>query len=48
MMPWLGQIIDANLRLQAIVQNSQATVGVISLNALPPFALEGNLPLVFL
>ncbi|KAI0073303.1 DUF221-domain-containing protein [Panus rudis PR-1116 ss-1] len=40
MMPWLGQIIDANLRLQAIVQNSQATVGVISLNALPPFALE--------
>ncbi|KAI0073272.1 DUF221-domain-containing protein [Panus rudis PR-1116 ss-1] len=39
-MPWLGHIIDANPNLQAIVQNSLATVGVISLNALLPFALE--------
>ncbi|KAJ3568493.1 hypothetical protein NP233_g5666 [Leucocoprinus birnbaumii] len=39
-MPWLGRLIDANERLQALVQNSLPSVAMIMLNALLPFILE--------
>ena len=40
-MPWLGQLIDANDQIRAIVQNSLPSVAMITLNALLPFMLEG-------
>jgi hypothetical protein len=40
-MPWLGQLIDANDRVRAIVQNSLPSMAMILLNALLPFILEG-------
>jgi hypothetical protein len=40
-MPWLGQLIDSNERIRAIVQNSLPSVAMITLNALLPFLLEG-------
>jgi hypothetical protein len=40
-MPWLGEMIDANDRIRAIVQNSLPSMAVILLNALLPFVLEG-------
>ncbi|KAI6038575.1 hypothetical protein EDC04DRAFT_2694215 [Pisolithus marmoratus] len=40
-MPWLGQLIDSNDKIRAIVQNSLPSVAVITLNALLPFILEG-------
>ncbi|KII85606.1 hypothetical protein PLICRDRAFT_44934 [Plicaturopsis crispa FD-325 SS-3] len=39
-MPWLGEIIDSNEKLRAIVQNSLPSLAMISLNALLPFLLE--------
>ncbi|KAI0916716.1 hypothetical protein AcW1_010239 [Taiwanofungus camphoratus] len=39
-MPWLGQLIDANEQVRAIVQNSLPSVAIITLNALLPFLLE--------
>jgi calcium permeable stress-gated cation channel len=39
--PWLGQLIDRNEKVRAIVQNSLPSVAMISLNALLPFLLEG-------
>ncbi|KAL6304476.1 hypothetical protein BKA93DRAFT_825654 [Sparassis latifolia] len=39
-MPWLGQLIDANQQIRAIVQNSLPSVAMIMLNALLPFLLE--------
>jgi hypothetical protein len=41
-MPWLGRLIDRNERVRAIVQNSLPSVGMISLNAVIPFLLEGG------
>lgn len=41
-MPWLGQLIDSNERIRAIVQNSLPSVAMITLNALLPFMLEGR------
>lgn len=41
-MPWLGQLIDSNDKVRAIVQNSLPSVAMISLNALLPFILEGT------
>jgi len=41
-MPWLGQVIDANEEIRAIVQNSLPSVAMILLNALLPFILEGD------
>ncbi|KAI0317538.1 DUF221-domain-containing protein [Amylostereum chailletii] len=38
--PWLGELIDANDRIRAIVQNSLPSVAMITLNALLPFVLE--------
>lgn len=46
-MPWLGQLIDANEQVRAIVQNSLPSVAIITLNALLPFLLEGDLFVVF-
>ncbi|KAG9311311.1 hypothetical protein JVU11DRAFT_8399 [Chiua virens] len=40
-MPWLGEIIDSNDQIRAIVQNSLPSVAMITLNALLPFILEG-------
>lgn len=40
-MPWLGELIDRNDKIRAIVQNSLPSVAMISLNALAPFILEG-------
>ncbi|KAG6332150.1 hypothetical protein ID866_6939 [Astraeus odoratus] len=40
-MPWLGQLIDSNDKIRAIVQNSLPSVAMITLNALLPFILEG-------
>lgn len=40
-MPWLGRLIDSNPKIQAIVQNSLPSVGIITLNAILPFFLEG-------
>jgi hypothetical protein len=40
-MPWLGELIDKNDKIRAIVQNSLPSVAMISLNALAPFILEG-------
>ena len=40
-MPWLGQMIDSNDKIRAIVQNSLPSVAMITLNALLPFILEG-------
>lgn len=40
-MPWLGNIIDSNEKIRAIVQNSLPSVAMITLNALLPFILEG-------
>ncbi|CAL1714678.1 unnamed protein product [Somion occarium] len=39
-MPWLGRLIDSNPKIQAIVQNSLPSVGIITLNAILPFFLE--------
>jgi hypothetical protein len=41
-MPWLGQMIDRNDKIRAIVQNSLPSAAMISLNALLPFILEGK------
>jgi Calcium-dependent channel, 7TM region, putative phosphate len=41
-MPKLGELIDANERVRAIVQNSLPSVAMIMLNALLPFILEGT------
>lgn len=41
-MPWLGVIIDSNDHIRAIVQNSLPSVAMITLNALLPFILEGE------
>lgn len=40
-MPWLGRLIDQNVQIRAIVQNSLPSVAVITLNACLPFLLEG-------
>ncbi|KAI6026538.1 hypothetical protein BKA83DRAFT_4244721 [Pisolithus microcarpus] len=40
-MPWLGQLIDTNDKIRAIVQNSLPSVAIVTLNALLPFILEG-------
>jgi hypothetical protein len=40
-MPWLGQLIDRNDKVRAIVQNSLPSVAMITLNGLLPFILEG-------
>ena len=40
-MPWLGQLIDQNDRVRAIVQNSLPSMAMIALNAALPFPLEG-------
>ena len=40
-MPWLGELIDRNDKVRAIVQNSLPSVAMITLNALLPFILEG-------
>ncbi|PCH41949.1 DUF221-domain-containing protein [Wolfiporia cocos MD-104 SS10] len=40
LMPWLGELIDRNDQIRAIVQNSLPSVAIISLNALLPFLLE--------
>jgi calcium permeable stress-gated cation channel len=45
-MPWLGRLIDSNDKIRAIVQNSLPSVGMITLNALLPFLLEGVLVLL--
>jgi hypothetical protein len=45
-MPWLGELIDKDARVQAVVQNSLPSVAMISLNAVIPFLLEGLLLLV--
>lgn len=39
-MPWLGNLIDKNDKIRAIVQNSLPSVAMITLNALLPFILE--------
>ncbi|KAG5736119.1 hypothetical protein E4T56_gene6267 [Termitomyces sp. T112] len=39
-MPWLGNLIDQNVQIRAIVQNSLPSVAVITLNACLPFLLE--------
>ncbi|KAG6888436.1 hypothetical protein C0995_008253 [Termitomyces sp. Mi166 len=39
-MPWLGNLIDQNAQIRAIVQNSLPSVAVITLNACLPFLLE--------
>ncbi|KAI3616372.1 membrane protein [Moniliophthora roreri] len=44
-LPWLARLIDKNEKIQAIVQNSLPSVGMITLNALLPFFLEGKLPM---
>lgn len=44
-MPWLGNLIDANDQIRAIVQNSLPSVAMITLNALLPFILEGVSPM---
>lgn len=41
--PQLGELIDANPRVRAIVQNSLPSVAIMSLNAVLPFVLEGIL-----
>ena len=38
--PWLGDLIDENLRLRAFVQNSLPTLLLISINALVPVAMR--------
>lgn len=40
-MPWLGQLIDSNERIRAVVQNSLPSMAVITLNGILPFLLEG-------
>ncbi|EMD32395.1 hypothetical protein CERSUDRAFT_108829 [Gelatoporia subvermispora B] len=40
-MPWLGELIDRNQQIRAIVQNSLPSVAMISLNATLPLLLEG-------
>ena len=40
-MPWLGQLIDSNARIRAIVQNSLPSIAMMTLNAFLPFVLEG-------
>ncbi|KAF8632659.1 hypothetical protein AX17_004792 [Amanita inopinata Kibby_2008] len=39
-MPWLGQMIDSNDKVRAIVQNSLPSMAMILLNAMLPFLLE--------
>jgi calcium permeable stress-gated cation channel len=41
-MPWLGELIDRDERVRAVVQNSLPSVAMISLNAVIPFLLEGK------
>lgn len=43
-MPWLGELIDSNDQVRAIVQNSLPSLAMITLNALLPFILEGIKP----
>jgi hypothetical protein len=43
-MPWLGKLIDSNVQVRAIVQNSLPSLAMITLNALLPFILEGIKP----
>jgi hypothetical protein len=40
-MPWLGELVDKNDKIRAIVQNSLPSVAMSSLNALAPFIIEG-------
>jgi calcium permeable stress-gated cation channel len=40
-MPRLGELIDSNDQVRAIVQNSLPSVAMITLNTLLPFILEG-------
>ncbi|KAK7686413.1 hypothetical protein QCA50_010637 [Cerrena zonata] len=40
-MPWLGELIDSNPKILAIVQNAIPSILIISINALLPFLLEG-------
>ncbi|OCH92402.1 DUF221-domain-containing protein [Obba rivulosa] len=40
-MPWLGELIDKNQQIRAIVQNSLPSVAIVMLNALLPLLLEG-------
>ncbi|TFK68047.1 DUF221-domain-containing protein [Pluteus cervinus] len=39
-MPWLGKLIDSNVRIRALVQNSLPSLAMITLNAILPFFLE--------
>jgi hypothetical protein len=39
--PWLGQLIDLNPKIRALVQTSLPSLAVIALNGLLPFLLEG-------
>ncbi|KAF7977536.1 hypothetical protein HWV62_3310 [Athelia sp. TMB] len=41
-MPWLGDLIDQNAKIRAIVQNSLPSVVMITMNSLVPFMLEGK------
>lgn len=41
-MPWLGNLIDQNSKIRAIVQNSLPSVVMITMNSLVPFMLEGE------
>lgn len=41
-MPWLGQLIDANEEIRAIVTNVLPSVAMISLNALLPALFESK------
>jgi hypothetical protein len=43
-MPWLGKLIDSNVQVRALVQNSLPSLAMITLNALLPFILEGIQP----
>lgn len=43
-MPWLGELIDSNVQVRAIVQNSLPSLAMITLNTLLPFILEGIKP----
>ena len=47
-LPWLAELIAQNKKVQAIVQNSLPSVAVITLNALLPFMLEGDISIFFI
>jgi hypothetical protein len=40
--PWLGELIESNEQVRAIVQNSLPSAAMITLNGLLPFMLEGS------